>query len=81
MSTRDTGLSPIHNHNMNNLSNKDLLTIVLSSHKNSTKLVNTLLKAFRGNLKDLFTATIEDLFTIDGISLPDAAIIKLFLLH
>jgi DNA repair protein RadC len=72
----DTGLSPIHNHNMNDLSNKDLLTIILSSHKNTGVLVNTLLKAFRGNLKDLFTATVEDLLAIDGISLPDAYKIK-----
>ena len=74
MSTKDTGLFSIHN--MNDLSNKDLLTIILSSHNNPTTLVNTLLKAFRGNLKDLFTATVEDLLTIDGISLPDAYKIK-----
>jgi DNA repair protein RadC len=76
MSTKDTGLSPIHNHNMNNLSNKDLLTIILSSHKNTGVLVNTLLKAFHGNLKDLFTATVEDLLTVNGISIPDAYKIK-----
>jgi DNA repair protein RadC len=76
MNTRDTGSSPIHNYKVNNLSNKDLLTIILSSDKNSSTLVNTLLKAFRGNLKDLFTATVEDLLTIDGISLPDACKIK-----
>ena len=72
----DTRLSPIHNYKVNNLSNKDLLAIILSSHNNPTPLVNTLLKAFHGNLKDLFTATVEDLLTIDSISLPDAYKIK-----
>jgi DNA repair protein RadC len=68
MNTIDTGLSPVHNYNLNNLSNKDLLTIILSSHNKPGVLVNALLKAFHGNLKDLFT--------VDGISFPDAHQIK-----
>ena len=62
------------------LSVQELLAILVSSgssrNHDVARIVNNLLNAFEGNLKDLFSASIEELLMVEGIGFAKACQIK-----
>ncbi len=61
------------------LSNQELLSVLLSPEEIShpvPEVASTLLNAFDGNLKDLFTATIQQLTCVEGVGFSEACRIK-----
>ncbi len=61
------------------LSNQELLSVLISPGERShpvPEVATTLLTAFDGNLKDLFTATIHQLTCVEGVGFSEACKIK-----
>ena len=66
-------------HGEDMLSNQELLAVLLSPEERDhpvSEIAATLLNAFDGNLKDLFTATIQQLTRVEGVGFSKACKIK-----
>ena len=66
-------------HGEDTLSNQELLSVLISPEERShpaPETAATLLNAFDGNLKDLFTATIHQLTRVEGVGFSKACKIK-----